>query len=142
VISFSSGIAMPNNGPVAPCFRVFLPNGIMEEFGCTANALQFYPRPSGTNQGAPYITNWLLDMITDPQGNQVHVTYQGDLVPMQTMTYARDSVMATVEYDSPGCHNAQAACTGSAWAPQDPGAINPASIHRGRLERSWCRPCR
>ncbi|HEY4027422.1 MAG TPA: RHS repeat-associated core domain-containing protein [Candidatus Dormibacteraeota bacterium] len=25
--------------------------------------------------------------------------------------------MATVEYDSPGCHDSQAACTGSSWAP-------------------------
>src|SRR5206468_9934495 len=108
VISFSSGIAMPGGGPVAPCFRVFLVSGIMEEFGCTANAIQFYPQTSGTHQGLPYIANWLPDLITDPSGNQIQITYQRDEVAVATMTYPRDAVLATVEWDSFGCHDAQA----------------------------------
>jgi hypothetical protein len=117
VVMYSSGIGMPANAPGAPCWRVFLPNGIMEEFGCTANSIQFYPQQAGNNANKPYIANWLLDMIVDPQGNQIHVTYQGDDVPESTMTYTRDLQMATVEYDSPGCLDAQHMCT-TTWVPQ------------------------
>ena len=41
VISINAPFALPNNagGPPAPCFRVFLPSGIMEEFGCTTDSM-------------------------------------------------------------------------------------------------------
>lgn len=99
--------------PPLPCFRVYLPNGIMEEFGCTPDALQFYVVPSGPRAGTVYLANWLLDLITDPRGNQIHVSYQLD----NSLGYPRDAVLGTVEYDSPGCRDAQRACTGSSWAP-------------------------
>src|SRR5207302_1222099 len=57
--------------PPLPCFRAFLPNGIMEEFGCTPDSLVFYAQPTGSNAGKEYLASWLLDLITDPQGNQV-----------------------------------------------------------------------
>src|SRR5262249_17571999 len=118
VISFNSSMTLPGTATPAPCFRVWLPNGIMEEFGCTSDSLQWYPQPSGANSGKAYISSWLLDLITDPSGNQVHITYQQD---MQSgaggITYPRDAIPATGEWDSPGCLNPQAACTGSAWTP-------------------------
>jgi RHS repeat-associated protein len=117
VIAFTAPFGMPGNpGETPDCFRVFLPNGIMEEFGCVANALQYFPDPSGANAGKPYMASWLLDMITDPQGNQVHITYQADAVSTQTMVYPRDVELATVEYDSPGCLSASTMCTTS-WNP-------------------------
>jgi RHS repeat-associated protein len=119
IISFvgpNSISGMANN---PPCFRVFLPNGIMEEFGCTPDSLQYYIEPSGANQGKAYLSNWLLDLITDRNGNQIHLTYQWDTVTgAGGHTYPRDVALATVEYDSPTCHDAQTACTGSAWAPE------------------------
>jgi RHS repeat-associated protein len=118
VISFTGPNALPGQAVNPPCFRAFLPNGIMEEFGCTADSLQFYPQASGPNAGRDYVANWLPDLITDPRGNQVHVTYQTDVAAgFNGIAYPRDAVLATVEYDSPGCHNAQTACTGAAWAP-------------------------
>lgn len=35
-----------------------------------------------------------------------------------TYSYPRDVQMQSIQYDSPGCLNAQAMCTGSSWAPQ------------------------
>ncbi|MGE5334390.1 MAG: hypothetical protein ACM3N4_06795, partial [Nitrososphaerota archaeon] len=104
-----------------PCFRVYLPNGIMEEFGCTKDSLQWYYVAS--NQQSDYIASWNLDLITDPQGNQIHLTYQQDMEPVPGVStslgfkYPRSAELATIEYDSPSCQNAQAACTGSSWAP-------------------------
>ncbi len=118
VISFNGSIALPGSATPAPCFRVWLPSGVMEEFGCTSDSLQWYPQPTGVNSGKAYIANWLLDLITDPSGNQIHVTYQQDMEPgAGGLTYPHDAVPATVEWDSPGCLNAQAACAGSGWAP-------------------------
>jgi hypothetical protein len=37
-----SGMTTP-----APCFRVYLQNGLMEEFGCTADSVQYYPTSNG-----------------------------------------------------------------------------------------------
>ena len=69
-----------------------------------------------------YIANWHLDLITDPQGNQIHITYTNDVeqknVSGVNHQYDRDTVLNTIEWDSPTCHNAQTMCTGSAWAPQ------------------------
>jgi RHS repeat-associated protein len=116
VVSFTSPNPLPGMGTAPPCFRVFLPSGIMEEFGCTPDSLQFYPQQFGSGP-LDFMANWLVDLITDPSGNQIHVTYQADTESSIGLAYPRDAAMATVEYDSPGCHNAQAACTGSSWAP-------------------------
>ena len=53
----------------APCWRVYLPNGIMEEFGCTLDSLAYY---LGGNT-ADYVSAWNLDLITDLNGNQIHI---------------------------------------------------------------------
>lgn len=111
-------------GPFAnpPCFRVWLPNGIMEEFGCTSDSLQYYYEDQA-NWTGPLVSGWYLDMITDPQGNQIHVTYQRDMASWKssrtgtTYSYPRDVQLSSVQYDSPGCDNAQTMCTGSSWAP-------------------------
>src|SRR5262249_21733150 len=91
-------------------------DGMMEEFGCTPDSLQYYFQP-GSSPASYFIANWLLDLITDPLGNQIHITYQADMASFQGWSYTRDVVPATVEWDSPTCLNAQSACTGSAWAP-------------------------
>ena len=119
VYSINSSISLPSMPAVPPCFRVFLANGIMEEFGCTSDSLQFYPNLcAGTqNNTCDYLANWNLDLITDPQGNQIHITYQTDTESARGFSYPRDTELATIEYDSPGCLNAQTACTGSSWAP-------------------------
>ncbi len=121
VISFTAPFDLPYiSGTHArpPCFRVFLANGIMEEFGCTLNSIGYYPQGSGTNAGQYYLTNWYPDLITDRNGNQVHLIYTADT---QTgaggLTYPRDIELSRIEYDSPTCHDAQAMCTGSAWTP-------------------------
>jgi RHS repeat-associated protein len=115
IYSYVGPNSLPNVPAKVSCFRVFLPNGIMEEFGCTPDSIEYYFVPSNLN--SYYIANWFLDLITDPQGNQIHVTYQRDMETFSGASYTRDVVPATVEWDSPGCHNAQSACTGSAWAP-------------------------
>jgi RHS repeat-associated protein len=113
------GTLSVGSSPTPPCFRVWLPNGIMEEFGCTADSLQyFYEAGIGA-----LISGWYLDLITDPQGNQIHLTYQRDMENWtspktgNTYSYPRDVVLSSIQYDSPTCHNAQTMCTGSAWAP-------------------------
>src|SRR5205807_10413085 len=109
VISIQSANAVA--GVPAPCFRVYLPSGVMEEFGCTWNSLQYYLQSTPPNTGVPYIANWLLDLVTDTRGNQIHVTYQQDVAtgPGGGL-YPRDSQLATVEWDSPGCHDSTNAC--------------------------------
>jgi RHS repeat-associated protein len=109
----------PNTLPAVPahasCFRAFQPDGVMKEFGCTPDSVEYYFVPSNLN--SQYIAEWLPDLITDPQGNQVHITYQSHPASLNGVSYTRDVEPATVEWDSPGCHDAQRACTGSAWAP-------------------------
>jgi len=103
-----------------PCWRVWLPNGLMEEFGCTSDSLQYYYE---AGLGA-IVTGWYLDMVTDPQGNQIHFTYQSDMenwtsvTTGKTYSYPRDVELSTIQYDSPVCHSVQSMCTGSSWAPQ------------------------
>ncbi len=115
-----------------PCWRVYLANGVMEEFGCTADSVQYYPifknaLPGGNNIDYLYIANWNLDLITNPQGDQVHVTYQSDTQTVTdpltgaSRTYPRDTIMSTVEWDSPTCVSASQLCTGTSaptlWQP-------------------------
>jgi len=122
---------------IGPCFRVFLPSGVMEEFGCTPDSYQFYPEPSGGNAGLDYVSAWLLDLVTDPRGNQVHYTYQQDL---QTGAgghqYPRDAQLSTIEWDSPGCRSTVAACLGSQWAPLM--RVNFVASHTARLSSGSC----
>jgi hypothetical protein len=106
-------------GPVAiqspnvPCFRVFLKNGIMEEFGCTSDSIQYYPRADGNYA----VTQWFLDLITDPRGNQIQMTYQQDSSTYLGKSYPRDVVLQSIEWDSPNCHDAQNRCVETNWAP-------------------------
>ena len=80
VYSVDSGLTLPGMTVTPPCFVVYLSNGIMEEFGCTADSLQFYPNlcAGTTSNTCDYLASWNLDLITDPQGNQIHITYQTD----------------------------------------------------------------
>jgi hypothetical protein len=103
----------PLYGAVPPCFRVFLRSGIMEEFGCTLDSLQYYFVASRPN--TPYIANWLLDLITEPDGNQIHISYQQDVAGNNTI---RDAVMNTIEWDSPYCYGAASATTACLTAAQ------------------------
>jgi hypothetical protein len=102
-----------NGGTAVPpaCFRAFLPSGIMEEFGCTTDSLQWYPMANGNNA----TSQWLLDLITDPNGNQIHLTYQADTATALGQNYPRDVVLKTIEWDSPGCLSTSTAC--SPWTP-------------------------
>src|SRR5262249_11933420 len=66
-----------NYTTLPPCFRAFLPNGDMEEFGCTPDSLVYYFNDGSTspNYKTVYVARWNLDMIVDPNGNQIHFTY-------------------------------------------------------------------
>lgn len=91
----------------------------MEEFGCTPDSLQYYPLLSGTlpQQGRSnvvYPVAWMLDLITNPQGGQVHITYQQDMTTASnSVSYPRDIVPATIEWDSPDCNSAKLLCPSS-----------------------------
>jgi hypothetical protein len=110
--------------PIAPlCFRVWEPNGMMIEYGCTLDSLQYYYQPASPTTDVALVSAWYPDLITDPQGNQIHITYQRDMaswtssVTGQTYSYPRDVVLSSITYDSPNCHDAQTMCTGSSWTP-------------------------
>ena len=101
-----------------PCFRVWLENGVMEEYGCTPDSRQWYP---GGAQGTTNLPSaWLLDLITDPSGNQIHVNYKQVMAyspSPSNVQYPRDVVLSNITWDAPSCHNAQTMCTGSSWNP-------------------------
>ncbi|MBA2681211.1 MAG: hypothetical protein H0U76_22775, partial [Ktedonobacteraceae bacterium] len=100
-----------------PCFRVWLANGIMEEFGCTTDSRQWYP--AGSSNTTNYVSAWKVDLITDPNGNQIHYTYASDTSHnSQNIAYPRDLVLSKVEWDAPSCHNANTACSGASWDPR------------------------
>ncbi|MBF6589410.1 MAG: hypothetical protein IVW57_02625, partial [Ktedonobacterales bacterium] len=123
IISYVGPNTIGTQAAKPPCFRVWRVNGIMEEFGCTPDSLSYYETPTGDR-----VSGWYLDLITDPHGNQIHITYQADT----TLGFPRDVELSTIQYDSPGCHNANTACTGSAWAPLVQIAFN-ASYRPSRL---------
>jgi RHS repeat-associated protein len=131
IISYVGPLTIPGMTNNPPCFRVFLPNGIMEEFGCTADSLQYYIEPSGTNAGKAYISNWLLDLVIDREGNQIHYTYQSDLTTgYGGASYPRDTVLSIIEWDSPDCYH----------APGDPNpvnALNTACTPGGTRPNKW-----
>ena len=125
--------------PNVPCFRVFLKNGIMEEFGCTYDAgpgangvpnappIQYYPRTDGNYA----VTQWFLDLITDPKGNQIHINYQADMSISLGKSFPRDVVIQSIEWDSPNCNDPQNRCAGTFWAPLM--QANFAASHSARL---------
>jgi YD repeat-containing protein len=100
-----------------PCFRAYLTNGVMEEFGCTTDSLQYYPIqpnsvPQQGNSDTYYPVNWMLDLITNPNGDQVHITYQADTaIAPDGLSYPRDLVLATIEWDAKDCYGAAQAQT-------------------------------
>jgi RHS repeat-associated protein len=126
--SFQSSFALPYgaNPPSITnpqCFRVFLKNGVMMEFGCTADSIQYYVVPSGgiyqgqsINGGIYFPVNWMVDLITDQNGNQVHITYQADTeTGANNLPYTRDLQLSTISWDDPTCVNASTMC--SPWNP-------------------------
>jgi hypothetical protein len=100
-----------------PCWRIWLPNGDMEEFGCVANAVQFYPAYNATTKTyVNYVVGWKLDLITDPSGNQIHFSYAADTATSQNINYPRDIALTSITWDDPTCHNANTLC--SSWHPK------------------------
>lgn len=126
IYAYIGPLTIPSESINPVCWRVWLPNGFMEEFGCTSDSLQYFYVPGGHAE----TSGWFLDLITDPQGNQIHVTYQRDMENWRDpstgtiYSYPRDVVMQSIQYDSPGCLNAQTMCTGSSWAPQMQAVFN------------------
>lgn len=92
-----------------PCWRVYLPGGIMEEFGCTNDSRQTYVDSAG--DGVNW--RWDLDLMIDRSGNQVHITYQKLHI---ASNYSRDAVVQDITYDDLTCHNTTTAC--STWNPK------------------------
>ncbi|HEU5383590.1 MAG TPA: RHS repeat-associated core domain-containing protein [Ktedonobacteraceae bacterium] len=119
IYAYVGPLTIPSETINPPCWRVWLPNGIMEEFGCTSDSLQYFYVSGGHAE----VSGWFLDLITDPQGNQIHLTYQRDMASWKdpstgtTYSYPRDVELQNIQYDSPGCLNAQSLCTGGSWAP-------------------------
>jgi RHS repeat-associated protein len=111
IVSYVSLMTLPTMPPAPPCFRAWLTNGVMEEFGCTSDSLQFYYEPGNGD----HVTAWYLDLITDPEGNQIRFTYQQTTATNSGITYPRDVVLSKIEYDDPGCHDAQTRC--ASWNP-------------------------
>lgn len=111
IVSYVGPLTLPTMKPKPPCFRVWLTNGVMEEFGCTSDSLVFYYEPGNGD----HVTSWLLDLITDPEGNQIRFTYQQDSAVKSGITYPRDTVLRYIEYDDPNCRDAQTRC--ATWNP-------------------------
>jgi len=111
IVSYVGSYVPATMTPAVPCFRAWLTNGVMEEFGCTQDSVQFYYEPGNGD----HITSWLLDLITDPEGNQIHLTYQQDQQVNSGITYPRDLALSTIEYDDPTCRDAQTRC--GTWNP-------------------------
>jgi RHS repeat-associated protein len=119
IYAYVGSVQIPGQTVNPPCFRAWRPDGVMEEFGCTPDSLQYYYE---AGVGA-LVTGWNLDLITDPQGNQIHLNYQQDMASWtdptthQTKMFPRDVELSSISYDSPTCHNAQTMCTGNQWQP-------------------------
>src|SRR6266567_3889867 len=111
-----------------PCWRVWLPSGIWENFGCTSNSRRTYIDSGGHT----VVWRWDVDLIVDRHGNQIQVNYQTHL---NSDGSVRDAVLSSVEYDDPGCHNATTRC--STWNPQVK-VIFDASRNVDRLTNSDC----
>ena len=91
----------------APCWQAWLPNGVMEEFGCTADSRQSF-LDSGGHQ---VFYKWEIDKMVDTHGDQIRMTYVQDYVQAY---YVRDDALATITYDDPNC--TKSSC--NSWNPQ------------------------
>jgi RHS repeat-associated protein len=115
------GIGMPKT---PPCWRVWLKSGVMQEYGCTQDSMAYYYVPGMGH----YVYKWFLDLITTPEGNQIHITYNRDIVSTTylgtTYYFARDTVPATIEWDDPNCRNSNTSC--GTWAPRAKVVFNSA----------------
>lgn len=111
-----------------PCWKVWLPNGIKEEYGCTNDSRQSYV--DSNNNVVQW--RWDLDLMIDAHGNQIHVTYQR-IHP--SSGYVQDAVLSSITYDDPTCHNTTTACT--TWNPQV-SIIFDASAYVSRLTGGNC----
>lgn len=54
IVSYVGPLTLPTMKPKPPCFRVWLTNGVMEEFGCTSDSLVFYYAPGNGD----HVTSW------------------------------------------------------------------------------------
>ncbi|HLY31964.1 MAG TPA: hypothetical protein VKQ36_13115, partial [Ktedonobacterales bacterium] len=120
IVSYTNPTSNPNfpSGTYPtqpPCFRAFLPDGVMEEFGCTTDSLQYH-----VSNSKNFIDQWNLDMVVDANGNQIHFTYTSITNTDKTshISFPIDTVLSTITYDSPTCHSTTSMCTGSNWQPQ------------------------
>ncbi len=91
-----------------PCFRAYLPDGTMEEFGCTTDSRESYKDSSSNTD----VYSWKLDLMIDPYGNQIHLSYQ----QISVSGTIQDAVLKDITYDDPTCHNTTIAC--ATWNPQ------------------------
>jgi RHS repeat-associated protein len=94
-----------------PCWRVWLPDGTIEDFGCTNDSRQSYIDSQDENNVVQW--QWDLDLMIDPHGNQIHITYKQN---HPSDGYVRDAVISSISYDDPGCLNTTTSC--SPWNPQ------------------------
>src|SRR5260221_4960514 len=94
-----------------PCWRVFLPNGVIENFGCGPASRQTYIDSGGHT----VVWRWDLDLMTDRFGNQIQITYQ---THTNSDGSVRDATPATIAYDDPTCHDSNTRCTGTNWNPK------------------------
>jgi RHS repeat-associated protein len=91
-----------------PCWDVYLPTGVMEQFGCTNDSREGYQVSSGVWN----TYSWKLNLLVDRYGNQVHISYQ----TIGISGAVRDSAIQDITYDDPTCHNTSSAC--STWNPR------------------------
>lgn len=96
-----------------PCFRLWLPDGTLEEYGCTSDSRQYYV--DGNGQQSTY--RWDLDLIADTHGNQILVSYNQVKRNKPGTSYPEvvDATMQDVYYDWPSCQSTTTRCaSGSA----------------------------
>ncbi|HVB22203.1 MAG TPA: hypothetical protein VNG51_09685, partial [Ktedonobacteraceae bacterium] len=113
-----------------PCWRAWLPSGIIEDFGCTNDSRQSYIDSNSVDVQ----WRWDLDLMIDRYGNQIHVHYQQNY---PSSGYVRDSVISSIEYDDPTCHNTTTAC--SSWNPLIKIVFDASdAVPNGNLTNSGC----
>ncbi len=133
IFSINGPNALPDDVQKPPCFQIFLANGLEEEYGCTADSLQWY-KTSGTScqqhcDGGDYVANWLLDKIVDPFGNTITVTYQRS-------SSGTDTELSTITWDAPSPGQQQLhrvvfnATTNPAHVTNTPSNCNPGTSFR------------
>ncbi len=80
-------------------------------------------------------------MIVDPNGNQMHITYNtqyGNWAKANgAIKFPIDTVPEAITYDSPSCQSTTTMCTGSSWQPHAQIVFNSATA-ASRLTGSAC----